>query len=152
MSLGISIVRVLRVSLRSVNSVFMKRDQLPTSNFQLPILEVGVRGWELAVRGMLCSEAPAFAKCLHSVARALRRTSAHTGASEGVRKEGLEPPYPCGYQILSLARLPVPPLSRRCQTNILNSQLPTLTTSNSQLPRFNPEFDQCGTPGHQVGS
>jgi len=29
-----------------------------------------------------------------------------------VRKEGLEPPYPFGYQILSLARLPVPPLSR----------------------------------------
>src|SRR5688500_3674324 len=69
-----------------------------------------------------------------------------------MRKEGLDPPYPYGYQILSLARLPVPPLSRRCQTNILNSQLPTLTTSNSQLPRFNPEFDQCGTPGHQVGS
>ena len=29
-----------------------------------------------------------------------------------MRKEGLEPPYPFGYQILSLARLPVPPLSR----------------------------------------
>ena len=28
-----------------------------------------------------------------------------------VRKGGLEPPYPFGYQILSLARLPVPPLS-----------------------------------------
>jgi hypothetical protein len=33
-----------------------------------------------------------------------------------VRKEGLEPPYPFGYQILSLARLPVPPLSRLIQT------------------------------------
>ena len=32
-----------------------------------------------------------------------------------VRKEGLEPPYPFGYQILSLARLPVPPLSRKVQ-------------------------------------
>ena len=33
-----------------------------------------------------------------------------------MRKEGLEPPYPFGYQILSLARLPVPPLSRPAQT------------------------------------
>ena len=33
------------------------------------------------------------------------------GESE-VRKEGLEPTHPFGYQILSLARLPVPPLSR----------------------------------------
>jgi hypothetical protein len=33
-----------------------------------------------------------------------------------MRKEGLEPPYPFGYQILSLARLPVPPLSRLIQT------------------------------------
>jgi hypothetical protein len=30
-----------------------------------------------------------------------------------VRKGGLEPPQPCGYRILSPARLPVPPLSRR---------------------------------------
>ena len=34
-----------------------------------------------------------------------------------MRKEGLEPPYPFGYQILSLARLPVPPLSRASQPN-----------------------------------
>jgi hypothetical protein len=27
-----------------------------------------------------------------------------------VPQEGLEPPHPCEYQILSLARLPVPPL------------------------------------------
>ena len=33
-----------------------------------------------------------------------------------VRKEGLEPTHPFGYQILSLARLPVPPLSRVCAT------------------------------------
>ena len=26
-----------------------------------------------------------------------------------VRVEGLEPPRPCGHQILSLARLPIPP-------------------------------------------
>ena len=32
-----------------------------------------------------------------------------------VRKEGLEPPYLFGYQILSLARLPVPPLSLKSQ-------------------------------------
>ena len=32
-----------------------------------------------------------------------------------MRKEGLEPPYPFGYQILSLSRLPVPPLSRQCR-------------------------------------
>jgi hypothetical protein len=35
------------------------------------------------------------------------------GPGSVVRKEGLEPPYPFGYQILSLARLPVPPLSLR---------------------------------------
>ena len=29
---------------------------------------------------------------------------------EMVRKEGLEPPRPFGHKILSLARLPVPPL------------------------------------------
>ena len=38
----------------------------------------------------------------------------------GVRKEGLEPPYPFGYQILSLARLPVPPLSRLIQPITVN--------------------------------
>src|SRR5215470_6739544 len=30
-----------------------------------------------------------------------------------VPQEGLEPPHPCEYQILSLARLPVPPLGQR---------------------------------------
>ena len=34
-----------------------------------------------------------------------------------VRKEGLEPPYLFRYQILSLARLPVPPLSLSLQTS-----------------------------------
>jgi hypothetical protein len=33
-----------------------------------------------------------------------------------VRKGGLEPPRPCGHEILSLARLPVPPLSHAFQT------------------------------------
>src|SRR5690606_4382440 len=32
-----------------------------------------------------------------------------------VRKGGLEPPRPLGHQILSLARLPIPPLSRRLE-------------------------------------
>ena len=30
-----------------------------------------------------------------------------------VRAVGIEPTHPCGYQILSLARLPVPPRPRR---------------------------------------
>jgi hypothetical protein len=32
--------------------------------------------------------------------------------ARNVRKGGVEPPKPCGYRILSPARLPVPPLSR----------------------------------------
>src|SRR5580765_7111205 len=35
-----------------------------------------------------------------------------------MRKEGLEPTHPFGYQILSLARLPVPPLSRPMQRTL----------------------------------
>jgi hypothetical protein len=31
-----------------------------------------------------------------------------------VRKEGFEPPRPFGHKILSLARLPVPPLPHEC--------------------------------------
>ena len=31
---------------------------------------------------------------------------------ERLREGGLEPPHPFGYQILNLARLPIPPLSR----------------------------------------
>ena len=43
------------------------------------------------------------------------------GEAISVRKGGLEPPSPLGHQILNLARLPVPPLSRkgllsRCDT------------------------------------
>src|SRR5438105_14735259 len=50
-----------------------------------------------------------------------------------MRKEGLEPPYPFGYQILSLARLPVPPLSRQCSLiwNDLSSQLHLRTNSKA---------------------
>ena len=33
-------------------------------------------------------------------------TSSLTGITREVPKEGLEPSHPCGYQILSLARLP----------------------------------------------
>ena len=45
-------------------------------------------------------------RACYAVARTLSRERRR------MRKEGLEPPYPFGYQILSLARLPVPPLSR----------------------------------------
>ena len=34
------------------------------------------------------------------------------GAFRAVRKGGLEPPHPIGYEILNLARLPIPPLSQ----------------------------------------
>src|SRR5262249_26486011 len=34
-----------------------------------------------------------------------------------VPQEGLEPPHPCEYQILSLARLPVPPLGQISGSN-----------------------------------
>src|SRR5882762_10429354 len=36
------------------------------------------------------------------------------GAESLVRKEGFEPPRPFGHKILSLARLPVPPLPQWC--------------------------------------
>jgi hypothetical protein len=52
-----------------------------------------------------------------------------------MRKEGLEPPYPSGYQILSLARLPVPPLSRL-------SSLPRLRSA--AVPSF-------GEAGYSLG-
>ena len=42
-------------------------------------------------------------------------TSMFQGPGSGMRKEGLEPPFPFGNQILSLARLPVPPLSRQAE-------------------------------------
>src|SRR5258708_2996179 len=52
-----------------------------------------------------------FSKALH---RSPNRRSTElkvSGAKQGlVRKEGVEPPRPFGHKILSLARLPVPPL------------------------------------------
>src|SRR5678815_166454 len=87
-SLGISIVMFFCVSLTSWNSVFI----------------CGVVH--------LCASrygGHSFARLPGACAPKLAR---RRQASEGVRKEGLEPPYPFGYQILSLARLPVPPLSR----------------------------------------
>src|SRR5678815_2373261 len=53
------------------------------------------------------------------------------GFHEEVRKEGLEPPYPFGYHILSLARLPVPPLSRAFQTNRWSGLIPRPTAFRS---------------------
>ena len=38
--------------------------------------------------------------------------SSVSGAFRAVRKGGLEPPHPTGYEILNLARLPIPPLSQ----------------------------------------
>ena len=50
-----------------------------------------------------------------------------------MRKGGLEPPYPRGYQILSLARLPVPPLSRlRTQRNTPSTAGRSLAESQSR--------------------
>src|SRR4051812_32067103 len=48
-----------------------------------------------------------------------------------VRKEGLEPPYPFGYQILSLARLPIPPLSR--QPSLAHATFASLSESPSDV-------------------
>jgi hypothetical protein len=38
-----------------------------------------------------------------------------------VRKEGFEPPRPFGHKILSLARLPIPPLPHRQVNNLQNT-------------------------------
>src|SRR5439155_12379233 len=81
---------LLRVSLRSRNSVFMSG-----SNLMFVHLRASRYGGH------------SFATlCMHSEARARKQ------AGEGVRKGGVEPPKPFGYRILSPARLPVPPLSR----------------------------------------
>src|SRR4029453_1646624 len=91
------------VSLTSWNSVFMcEVVHLRASRYG---------GHSFARLPVLALRSSRLRACLHSVARATAGWRLK-GASEGVRKEGLEPPYPFGYQILSLARLPVPPLSR----------------------------------------
>ena len=63
-----------------------------------------------------------------------------------VPQEGLEPPHPCEYQILSLARLPVPPLGPAATargadaiwtpvTSVLPPADPSKETSESKAPR-----------------
>ena len=102
-SLGISIVMFFCVSLTSSNSVFM---------CDVVHLRASRYGGH------------SFARVAGACAPKLAR---RRQASEGVRKEGLEPPYPFGYQILSLARLPIPPLSR------FQSSLPRLRLRPRQL-------------------
>ena len=62
-----------------------------------------------------------------------------------MRKEGLEPPYPFRYQILSLARLPVPPLSRPSQRNRSCYHLATLTDFRIDLFHGLFEWHRPGT-------
>jgi hypothetical protein len=47
---------------------------------------------------------------------------------ELVRKEGLEPPRPFGHKILSLARLPVPPLPQWFHQYTGNRPRPAIST------------------------
>ena len=57
-------------------------------------------------------------------------------------QEGLEPPHPCEYQILSLARLPVPPLGlRMCQAQ--RTGLPA--KSADRFRRLPTSFHEVGT-------
>ena len=59
-----------------------------------------------------------------------------------VPQEGLEPPHPCEYQILSLARLPVPPLGlRRCQAQ--RTGLPARSAVRYRRPATS--FHEVGT-------
>jgi DNA adenine methylase len=53
-----------------------------------------------------------------------------------VRKGGVEPPKPCGYRILSPARLPVPPLSRAAQV-VLYISILGVRVSDSGLLKSN---------------
>ena len=61
-----------------------------------------------------------------------------------VRKEGFEPPRPFGHKILSLARLPVPPLpqwcfySTRCRTGVPSGSSSSLECSQSGHHRTRP--------------
>src|SRR5919106_397873 len=91
-SLGISTRTFFRVSLTSTNSVFM---DVCLAAFRLAFAHGG-----LALgQGRVDGASPSLAA---TPERSLR-----------VRKGGVEPPKPCGYRILSPARLPVPPLSRK---------------------------------------
>ena len=55
-------------------------------------------------------EAPAIARTRNTIVAMLSQKSRFPAANPVVPQEGLEPPHPREYQILSLARLPVPPL------------------------------------------
>ena len=62
-----------------------------------------------------------------------------------VRKEGLEPPYPFGYQILSLARLPVPPLS--LDFSLTDPAMIPPRMTNQIADAFHRLFDSRRAPG-----
>src|SRR5678815_4765893 len=62
-----------------------------------------------------------------------------------MRKEGLEPPYPFGYQILSLARLPVPPLSRAGSVTRSAEPAPSKQTSRGQRAKAGAWRKRCAT-------
>ena len=40
--------------------------------------------------------------------------------SGSVPRTGIEPAHPCGYQILSLTRLPIPPSGQGCNNTVSN--------------------------------
>src|SRR5687767_14757842 len=136
-ALSISMVTVFWVSLTSVNSVFMRLRATGSGLINCRFRESGV-GWSFsppslharmadtpslpgclrpATRARHCGGQTDFARRPRSEARALAWCvgRVHECASEGVRKPGFEPGHPFEYQILSLARLPVPPLSRSNQ-------------------------------------
>src|SRR5688500_6691009 len=109
MVLGISTTRFFFVSLTSMNSVFISwmagtpaPRQARRSRGPLRPAPLLALGYSLAPGGR-----PPVALKLRWT---LLRTCLH---SEGVRKGGVEPPWPFGHRILSPARLPVPPLSHQ---------------------------------------
>src|SRR5438477_8189253 len=91
MSVGISTFRLLRVSLTSVRSAFIR-----------------LRAFSAMARQVVAQK-------FYARSAEARQSCA---ASEGVRKGGVEPPKPFGYRILSPARLPVPPLSRERERRV----------------------------------
>ena len=60
-----------------------------------------------------------------------------------VRKEGFEPPRPFGHKILSLARLPVPPLPQGGHQSIIY----TVVLRSDQVTR-----QRAGSDGYMGGS
>lgn len=71
-----------------------------------------------------------------------------------VRKEGFEPPRPFGHKILSLARLPVPPLPHGC-VSILSIAVPAFHQdfATSMAVYKGPKLDLfvVGKPGNSSG-